>query len=112
MKQIIKKTGKIVSLLLLSLFVTQYVSAASYTATNSYTLAVGPGKYGEYSGTMNAGNAGYRFEIKDPFFWHKVTAHSEKNLKKSKSFSGSSNMGSKKAYWRGWVENGKITVTV
>lgn len=107
-----KKIASIAAFVCLILLGAHYVSAASYTATNSYTMAVGPGKSASYSVKLYPSSARYTFEIKDPTWWHEIEDKEYDYYSATRTESGSSNIGSKKAYWRGWTKNGKITVTV
>lgn len=90
------------------------VQAASYKATGgasgSYTLAVGPGPSAVYKYEITSISGGsYTTQIKDPLLWYNCdTGSSASRISGGRKLTG----GSKKAYWRGRIVNGWITVTV
>lgn len=88
--------------------------AASDTTTGgaggSYTRAMGASTRAKFTYSITASGGEYEAQLKDPYIWH--TRKHDSSLAKGKTGSFTRTEGSKNAYWRGRIVNGKITVTV
>ncbi len=115
MKQIKKRMVTFLMAIVMVFAVCGTAFAASSTATHwesfGNTSAVGPGAKTTASYEFKASRKGYyTVSIKDPMLWHEWYTSDvyQSNVKSSKTITG----GSKNAYWKGWVQNGKVTITV
>lgn len=112
-----KRVKNIILLVAMVLMVSvEYVYAATYDATwssngeSSYTRAMGASTSAKFNYSISETYGEYQAQIKDPLRWYYV--RKDRYLKKGASGSFTRTEGSKDAYWRGWVKNGYIRVTL
>lgn len=115
MKTIKKRIGMFLMAAVMMLTVCGTAFAASSTATHwesyGYTAVVGPGSKATASYQFKKSRKGYFYvSMKDPLVWREWYTSNvfENDVNTSIPVTG----GSKNAYWKGWVQNGKLTITV
>lgn len=98
------------------MIITSGQAFAAYDATwssggeSSYTRAMGASKSATFYYSISENYGAYKAQIKDPSIWH--TRQDGSGLLKGKHETFKRTEGYKNAYWRGWVKNGYIKVTV
>lgn len=114
MKKLKVKFG-VVFMLAMMIITSGYVYAASdatwsYGGNASYTRAMGASSSAKFYCSIGENYGAYKVQLKDPAIWH--TRKEASGLEKGEKFSFKRTEGSKSAYWRGWVKNGYIKVTI